>query len=297
VKYACIARHRGEFPVRLMCRVLSVSPAGFYASQQRQRRPLSRRARSDQRLRLEIRAIHAATRARYGAPKIHRELRAQGTRCGHNRVARLMRAEGLRAKRARAFRVTTQSAHREPVAENHLGRRFALAEHPERDRTWAADITYVPTLGGWLYLAVVLDLASRRVVGWCAAAQLTQALTLRALHMALARRRPGSGLLHHSDRGAQYASGEYQALLAAHGIRCSMSRAGDCWDNAVLESFFATLKTELVHGARWPTREAAHRDLADYLNVWYNHARRHATLGYHTPADYERAVFTRATAA
>jgi putative transposase len=298
VKYASIARHRREFPVRLMCRVLGVSASGFYAAQQRQRRPLSHRARSDQRLRLEIRAIHQATKRRYGAPKIHTELRhAQGIRVGRKRVARLMRADGLRAKRARAFRVTTQSGHREPVAENHLGRRFALAEHPERDRTWAADITYVPTLGGWLYLAVVLDLASRRVVGWCAAAQLSQTLTLRALHMALTRRRPGLGLLHHSDRGVQYASGDYQALLAAHGLQCSMSRAGDCWDNAVVESFFATLKTELVHGARWPTREAAHRALAEYLDVWYNHARRHATLGYRTPAEYEREVLTRATAA
>jgi putative transposase len=294
VKYACIARHRREFPVRLMCRVLSVSPSGFYASQ---RRPLSRRARSDQRLRLEIRAIHAATRARYGAPKIHRELRAQGIRSGRKRVARLMRADGLRAKRSRAFRITTHSGHREPVAENHLGRRFALAEHPERDRTWAADLTYVPTLSGWLYLAVVLDLASRRVVGWCAAAQLTQTLTLRALHLALTRRRPGLGLLHHSDRGVQYASSAYQGLLTAQGIRCSMSRAGDCWDNAVMESFFATLKTELVNDARWPTREAAHRDLADYLDVWYNHERRHAGLGYRTPAEYEREVLTRATAA
>jgi putative transposase len=297
VKYACIARHRGEFPgefpVRLMCRVLRVSPAGFYASQ---RRPSSRRARSDQRLRLEIRAIHRASRQRYGSPKVHGELRARGIRCGRKRVARLMRAEGLCAKRARAFRVmtrSTRSGRREPVAANELGRRFAVAAHRERNRTWAADLTYVPTLSGWLYLAVVLDLASRRVVGWCAAAELTQTLTLGALHVALARRRPSPGLLHHSDRGVQYASGEYQALLAAHGMRCSMSRAGDCWDNAVLESFFASLKTELVADARWVTRGAAHRDLAEYLDGWYNHERRHASLGYRTPAEYERDVLTR----
>ncbi|MDQ3949851.1 MAG: IS3 family transposase, partial [Gemmatimonadota bacterium] len=150
---------------------------------------------------------------------------------------------------------------------------------------------------GLLYLAVVLDLASRRVVGWCADARLDQTLTLRALSVALLRRRPAAGLLHHSDRGVQYASADYQALLTAHGLACSMSRAGDCWDNAVVESFFATLKTELVAGARWPTREAAHRDLAEYLDVWYNHQRRHATLGYRTPAEYEREVLTRAHAA
>jgi putative transposase len=287
VKYACIARHRGEFPVRLMCRVLAVSPAGFYAAQ---RRLPSERARVDQRLTLEIRAIHRATRQRYGAVKIHRELRGQAVRCGRKRVARLMRAEGLRAKRSRAFRVTTHSCHAEPVAENHLARRFALAEHPARDRTWAADITYVPTRTGWLYLAVVLDLASRRVVGWCADARLDQTLTIRALRVALGRRRPVPGLLHHSDRGVQYASGDYQALLMAYGLACSMSRAGDCWDNAVVESFFATLKTELVADARWPTREAAHRDLAEYLDVWYNHQRRHASLGYRTPAEYESEV-------
>lgn len=294
MKYACIARYRGEFPVRLMCRLLRVSPAGFYAAQ---RRSPSARARTDQRLRLEIRAIHRATRRRYGAPKVHAQLRRQGIRCGRKRVARLMRADGLRAKRARAFRVTTQSEHREPVAANSLGRRFTLAQHPERDRTWAADITYVPTRAGWLYLAVVLDLASRRVVGWCADARLDQTLTLRALQRALLRRRPAVGVLHHSDRGVQYASGEYQALLTAHGLTCSMSRAGDCWDNAVLESFFATLKTELVAEARWVTREAALRDLTEYLDVWYNHQRRHATLGYRTPAEYELDVLTQANAA
>jgi transposase InsO family protein len=277
-----------------MCRVLEVSPAGFYASQ---RRLPSDHARADQRLRLAIRAIHRATRQRYGAPKIHRELRGQGTRCGRKRVARLMRAEGLRAKRTRAFRVTTQSGHTEPVADNHLARRFPLAEHPARDRTWAADITYIPTRSGWLYLAVVLDLASRRVVGWCADGRLDQTLTRRALRVALVRRRPAVGLVHHSDRGMQYAGGEYQALLAAHGIRCSMSRAGDCWDNAVVESFFATLKTELVAGARWPSREAAHRELAEYLDIWYNHQRRHATLGYRTPVEFELEVLTRANAA
>jgi putative transposase len=294
VKYACIARHRGEFPVRLMCAVLAVSRSGFYAAQ---RRAPSARARTDQRLRLEIRALHAASRRRYGAPKIRRELRAQGIRCSRKRVARLMRADGLRAKRTRAFRVTTQSTHRRAVAPNHLARRFALVAQPRRDHVWAADITYLLTRDGWLYLAVILDLASRRIVGWCADARLDDTLTLRALGMALAHRRPVPGGLHHSDRGVQYASGDYQALLAAHGFTCSMSRRGDCWDNAVVESFFATLKTELVADAVWPTRQAAQRDLFEYIEIWYNRQRRHATLDYRTPVEFEAEMLTHVSAA
>lgn len=294
MKYACIARHLGEFPVRLMCAVLQVSRSGFYAAQ---RRPPSARARTDQRLRLEIRAVHAASRRRYGAPKIHRELRANGTRCGRKRIARLMRAEGLRAKRAPAFRVTTASHHRLAVPPNHLGRRFALAEHRGRDRVWVADLTYLRTGESWLYLAVILDLASRRVIGWCANAHLDDTVTLQALRMALAHRRPPRGGLHHSDRGVQYASDDYRTLLAEHGFTASMSRPGDCWDNAVAESFFATLKTELVADAHWPTRQAAQRDLFEYIEVWYNRQRRHATLDYRTPAEYEHDVLTIANAA
>lgn len=294
MKYACIARHVGEFPVRLMCAVLQVSRSGFYAAQ---RRAPSARARADQRLRLEIRAVHAASRRRYGAPKIHRELRAQGIRCGRKRIARLMRAEGLRAQRVRAFRVTTQSTHREALAPNRLERRFALAAHPRQDRVWVADLTYLRTRAGWLYLAVILDLASRRVIGWCADAGLDDTLTLRALRMALAHRRPPTGGLHHSDRGVQYASAAYRALLSEHGFTSSMSRARDCWDNAVAESFFATLKTELAADAHWPTRQAAQRDLFQYLEIWYNRQRRHATLDYRTPAQYEQDVLTCAHAA
>jgi transposase InsO family protein len=285
VKHAVIARYRGEFPVRLMCRALQVSRTGFYAAQ---RRPASARARADRRLTLEIRAIHHAARRRYGAPKIHEQLRAQGIRCGHNRVARLMRADGLRSRRAPAFRVTTQSAHGHPVAPNQLARRFAPAAYAARDQAWAADITYIPTREGWLYLAVVLDLASRRVIGWAASLELGEPLTLAALRRALEHRRPAPGAVHHSDRGRQYASQAYQALLAAHGLTPSMSRVGNCWDNAVVESFFATLKTELVTGARWPTRAAAHRDLERFINVWYNHQRRHASLGFRSPVQYER---------
>jgi putative transposase len=286
VKYVVIARHRGEFPVRLMCRVLEVSPAGFYASQTR---PPSAHTRADQRLRLEIRTAHAASHRRYGAPKIHEELRTSGIAVSRKRVARLMRLDGLRSKRPRAFRVTTQSGHAYPVAPNALARHFDVCAHNECDRVWAADITYLWTQQGWLYLAVVLDLASRRIVGWCAGARLDQTLTLRALRMALRHRRPSAGALHHSDRGVQYASA-YRQLLADHHITCSMSRLGDCWDNAVVESFFATLKTELARDADWPTRWAAQRALWEYIESWYNRQRRHQTLGYRTPVQYEREV-------
>jgi len=295
VKYACIARHRGEFPVRLMCRVLAVSPAGFYAAQ---RRPPSARVRGDQRLRLAIRAAHQASRRRYGAPKVHWELRAQGIRCGKKRVARLMREDGLRAKRPRSFRVTTQSSHSHPVAPNTLQRRFAVSDQPGRNRRWAADITYLPTREGWLYLAVVLDLASRLVVGWCLDTRLDQGLTLIALERALGRRRPRPGtLLHHSDRGSQYAGAAYRAQLARYGVTASMSRVGDCWDNAVVESFFATLKIELAHDAAWTTRAEAERALSDYIEVWYNQQRRNGSLGYRSPAQYEREMLNHAVPA
>jgi putative transposase len=289
VRYACIARYRGEFPLRLMCRCLAVSPSGFYATQHR---PPSARARANARLRLEIRAVHRASHRRYGAPKVHAELQAQGVRCGRHRVARLMRADGLRATRARRFRVTTQSAHRHPIAANALARRFAVSAYRERDRAWAADITYLATGEGWLYLAVILDLASRRVVGWCVDRRLDQSLSLRALEQALRLRRPAGGVLHHSDQGVQYACDAYQRLLAHHGLQVSMSRVGDCWDNAVVESFFATLKTELKtelgEAPWWPTRAAAVEQLRAYIDIWYNHQRRHASLGYRSPVQYER---------
>ena len=288
MKFACIARLQGEFPVRLMCRLLGVSPAGFYAA--RGRAP-SARARADQRLRVAIRAEHAVSQERYGAPMIYHELRAQGTPCGRHRVARLMREDGLRGCRPRRSRVTTtQSAHREPVAPNLLARRFHPSAYGERDVAWGADLTYLATGEGWLYLAVVLDVGTRRVIGWDVAPHLQHSLAVGALERALASRRPRAGLLHHSDRGVQYASGAYQAVLQRHGIICSMSRVGNCWDNAVVESFFATLKAELVQAARWPTRAAAHRDLTEYLDRWYNHQRRHSALGYRSPAAYERAL-------
>lgn len=294
MRYACILRHFGEFTVRLMCRVLEVAPSGFYAW--RARGP-SERARRDERLRLHIRLLHRTTKERYGSPKIHSQLRAQGLRCGHNRVARLMREEGLRAKRCPRFRVTTQSSHNYPLVENRLSRRFELSSNRQINQVWAADITYLPTREGWVYLAVILDVASRRVVGWSVDRLLERALPIKALTMALTQRRPLSGLLHHSDRGSQYASAEYQSLLSQHGLTSSMSRAGDCWDNAVVESFFATLKTELVRGANWQTREQAKHAVVEFIEVWYNRQRRHQTLNYRTPVQYETEVLKRANAA
>jgi transposase InsO family protein len=290
VKHACIRQHRDEYDLTVMCAALGVSRTGYYAAEQRRHRPLGPRARANQRLRVEIRALHAESDARYGAPKIYRALRAQGHTCGRHRVARLMREDQLRGCRPRAFRVTTQSAHAYPIAPNLLARRFAPAEYRARDRVWVADITYLWTAEGWLYLAVLLDLASRRVIGWCADTRVDQSLTLRPLRHALRVRQPAAGLVHHSDRGVQYAAAAYRELLAAHGAVSSMSRTGNCWDNAVAESFFATLKTELVHRVAWPTRAAAQRDLARFIDQWYNHQRRHAALGYRSPVDYERRL-------
>jgi putative transposase len=279
VKYACIQRHTGAFPITLMCRVLAVARAGYYAWR---RRGPSARAQLDTALRVAIRAIHAASRQRYGRPRIHRALRAQGVQCGAQRVARLMRLDGLRGKRRRRYRATTQ-ADGTPPAPNHLQRQFRVAA---LNQVWASDVTAWPTAAGWLYLAVVLDLASRRVIGWAAGPTPSQELTLGALRQALARRRPPAGLVHHSDRGMHYTGTSYQRLLAAHGLTASMSRRGDCWDNAVVESFFATLKTELVGETTWRSHPEAIAALRQYL-AWYNGQRLHSTLHYVSPAVYE----------
>jgi transposase InsO family protein len=282
VKFAFIATEKAAFPVRLLCRILGVSRAGFYACQQR---PPSPRAQADARLGLEIAAIHARSSQRYGSPRIHADLAARGCHTGRKRVARLMRARGLAARRRRQFRVTTDSRHRFPIAPNVLARQF---ERTAPDQAWVTDITYIPTSEGWLYLAVILDLWSRFAVGWAISARVTRELTLNALRMALARRRPPLGLLHHSDRGSQYASGDYQAALAQHGIVGSMSRRGDCWDNAVAESFFATLKVELVHEAAWKTRAAARAEIFAYIEGFYNGQRRHSALDYLSPRAFEQ---------
>ena len=282
MRFRFIATEKAVFPVRVLCRTLQVSRAGFYAWQ---RRTPAARTRVDDRLGLEIAAIHAESRRCYGSPRIHAELRDRGQRTSRKRVARLMRTHGLAGKRRRRFRVTTHSQHPRPVAPNHLARQF---ERTAPDQAWVTDITYIWTGEGWLYLAVILDLHSRCAVGWAMAARITDDLTRAALTMALQRRRPPQGLLHHSDRGSQYASRDYQQVLASHGIVCSMSRRGNCWDNAVAESFFATLKVELVADAAWLTRAAAQADLVEYLEVFYNGRRRHSALGYLSPRVFEQ---------
>jgi putative transposase len=282
VKFAFIAAEKATFPVSLLCRTLGVSRPGFYASQAR---PPAPRHAADERLGLEIAAIHAESRRRYGSPRIHAELGARGCRTSRKRVARLMRARGLAARRRRQFRVTTDSRHPLAIAPNVLARQF---ERTTPDQAWVTDITYIPTGEGWLYLAVIVDLCSRFAVGWALRDRITRDLTLAALDMALARRRPPLGLLHHSDRGSQYASGDYRRTLDRHGIVCSMSRRGDCWDNAVAESFFATLKVELVHDAAWATRATARAEIFDYIEAFYNGQRRHSALGYLSPRAFER---------
>jgi len=283
MRFAFIQAHARIFHITTMCRVLEVSKAGYYAWRAR---PLCARGQENHVLRQRIRQIHATVKGRYGSPRVRMELRALGFRCGKHRVARLMRADGLRAKSARRFRPTTQSTHAHAVAPNRLNRQFAAAPRVQPDQVWVADITYVPTREGWLYLAVILDLASRRVVGWALRAHLAQDLTLSALRMALTHRRAQGGL-HHSDRGSQYAAAAYQRLLAAAGVTPSMSRVGDCWDNAVAESFFATLTKELLVDGLFATRDEARRELFTFIEIWYNRQRRHSTLGYRTPAEFE----------
>jgi transposase InsO family protein len=286
-KYAAITAHQDRFPVRLMCRALGVSVGGYYAARHR---PASARAQADERLRVHVRAAHRKSRGRYGAPRILEELKAEGITTSEKRVARLMREDGLVARPKRRFVVTTDSAHTEPVAPNLLARRFALAAHPTPDRAWVGDLTYIPTREGWLYLAVLLDLTTRRVVGWATGATLETALPLAALRQALAERRPAAGLIAHSDRGSQYASQAYRAVLAAHGAVQSMSRKGDCWDNAVAESFFSTLEHELLDDADFHSRHEAQRAIFEFIEVWYNRQRRHSTLGYVSPVQYERQL-------
>lgn len=282
MKFAFIAREKATFPIDLLCTVLGVSRAGFYAAQQR---PVAAHRCEDQQLAVHVAAAHAASRKRYGSPRVYRELQAQGHEVGRHRVARLMREQGLRARAKRRFQRTTDSQHGLPVAGNVLDRQFT-ATAP--NMAWVSDITYLWTREGWLYLVVILDLFSRRVVGWALHDRITRQLALDALAMALRHRQPRPGLVHHSDRGSQYASGDYRAVLAAHGIVCSMSRRGNCWDNAVAESFFSTLKIELAHDADWRTHADARTEVAEYLEIFYNTQRRHSVLDYVSPAAFER---------
>ena len=286
MKYACIRSYRQQFRVTLMCRVLGVSRAGFYAAE---RRVPCKRAQHNETLNAVIRAIHKTSRQTYGSPRVHREVRATGLVGGRHRIARLMREAGLRARPQRRWRPqTTNSTHGYGVAGNLLQRRFSVNESGGPNRVWCGDITYVRTDEGWLYLAVLLDLSSRIVVGWAMSESLAAELSMAALRMALARRQPRPGLLHHTDRGVQYAAAEYRELLAAHQITASMSRRANCYDNAVAESFFATLRWELLNRHHWQTHEAVRTAIFEYIEVWYNRRRRHSALGYLSPLQFEQ---------
>ncbi len=282
-KYVVIEAHRATFAVTMMCRVLAVSRAGFYAAQQR---APSHHAREDaQRLGL----VHGActhAKARYGAPRIQRVLRQQGVAIGEKRVARLRREAQLVARPRRRFVVTTQSAHEWPLAPNHVARDFVVGR--ALNTVWASDVTDLPTLVGWLSLAVVLDRSSRRVLGWATSTRNDAALVLTAFERAAAMRQPGAGLVHHSDRGSSDASQSYRAALASRGVTASMSRRGDCWDNAVVESFFATLEGELLDGAPLRTPAGMTRALVEFIDGWYNRERLHSSLGYRTPVAFEQ---------
>jgi transposase InsO family protein len=291
-RFRFIGAEQASASVVRMCRVLGVSTSGFYAWQ---RRHPSQRAQTDDVLRERIQHIHTASHATYGAPRIHAELRAGGTRIGKKRVARLMRSAGLAGRCPKRFRRTTIPPTPPVAPPPDLVKRDFTSRGP--DRLWVADITYINTWEGWLYLAIVLDAFSRRVVGWALADHLRTELATDALHMALRTRRPEPGLIHHSDRGSQYLSAAYMGLLTAHRARSSVGRPGTCWDNAAAESFFATLKTELLHRAAWPTRQQARSAIFAYLEGFYNRCRRHSTLGYRSPADFELAHRTATLAA
>ena len=284
MRYQFIREHREQFRIGTMCKVLGVSRSGYHAWLDR---PRSERSQQNARLLEEIREIHRESRQTYGSPRVYAELRRRGKTCGRHRVARLMRLNDVRVHHRRRYRVTTDSRHNLPVAENLLGRHFEVGA---ANRAWVADITYVPTAQGWLYLATVLDLGTRRVVGWSMGTTLERGLVIRALEMAIGRCQPAPGLIHHSDRGSQYASHDYQRLLKEHGMLPSMSRKGDCWDNAVMESFFHTLKTELIGNRVFRTRGEARVEIFRYIETWYNRKRLHSALGYMAPDEYESLV-------
>jgi transposase InsO family protein len=287
VKYQAIAEHRGAAPTRWLCSALEVSPRGFYDWR---RRPESTRKRHDRQLLVAIRASYERSRRTYGSPRVLLDLREGGQDCSRKRIARIMQGNGLVAVQRRRWRATTQSGHDFPVQANLLERDFT-AEAP--NRVWLGDITYITTEEGWLYLAALLDLFSRKIVGWNTADRIDRMLTLNALDTALKARRPSPGLIHHTDQGSQYAAYEYQRRLELAQARSSMSRRGDCYDNAPMESFFSTLKRERVHRRRYWTRDEATQDLVDYIDGFYNLTRRHSELGGLSPVQYEaRAKLT-----
>jgi putative transposase len=281
VRYTCVDRRRNHYSIRMMCTLLRVSRSGYYAWRGR---PESTTKRRNRQLTDKIRSLHAASGGVYGSPKIHQQLVAGGESCGRHKVARLMRQAGLRGCPKKRYR-----SHSSPAvavkAANLLQQDFSAEQSNER---WVSDITYIPTRQGWLYLAVVMDLFSRRIIGWSMSRRIDRHLALKALNMALGQRRPAADLIHHSDRGAQYLSDDYQALLKKHGIRCSLSGAGNCYDNAAAESFFGLLKRERVNRVSYRTREEAKSDVFDYIERFYNRQRSHSYLGYNSPVEFER---------
>jgi putative transposase len=281
VKFALIDEEKACFPIDFMCKQLEVSRSGYYAW--RKRAP-SQRRRDDEVLASEVAAVHRESKGRYGSPRVYEELKARGRRTSRKRVARLMQSQALEGRRRRRFRRTTDSNHSSPIAENLLERDFR-ASAP--NQVWVTDITYLWTGEGWLYLSAILDLYSRIVVGWALSEHIDTKLCLRALDMAVKARRPAPGLVHHSDRGSQYASNEYRRALDDNGMLCSMSRRGDCWDNAVAESFWGTLKTELEEAEACATRSEARKAIFEYIEVFYNRRRRHSSIGYRSPQEHE----------
>ena len=280
MRYACIHRRRRLYPIRTMCHAMRVSPSGYYAWRTR---PESRRRRYDRELTQAIRLLHAESDGTYGSPRLHAELTASGFACGRAKVARLMHLSGLKGCPKRRYRVTTRRGG--APASNLLDQNFSAATVNER---WASDITYLWTGQGWLYLAVVMDLYSRRIIGWSMSRRINRHIVLNALNMALGQRRPGNDLVHHSDRGVQYLSDDFQALLKRNGITCSMSDKGSCYDNAVVESFFASLKRERTKRKKYRTRDEAKADVFDYIERFYNRKRRHGYVGNISPVEYEK---------
>jgi transposase InsO family protein len=283
MKFEFIDKHRSCFAVERMCRNLSVSRSAYYAWRNR---PLSRRAQANETLKTHVKAAFRQFRGVYGSPRIARELRAQGMACSENRIARIMHREGLRAYTKRKFKVTTNSKHDLPVAPNLVNQNF---EASGPNRLWASDISYIWTREGWLYLAVILDVFSRQIVGWTVSNRMTKELVLSAVRKAIAQRKPAPGLIFHSDRGSQYASHEVRKLLKDHKMLPSMSKKGDCYDNAIVETFFKTLKTELVYLIEpFKTRNEAKHSLFYYIESFYNRIRRHSAIGYLAPAKFEK---------
>jgi transposase InsO family protein len=291
MRFVFIAAEKALYPVRLLCELLEVSRSGFYAWVDR---PAPPKTTADARLVVEIRAALVRGRGAYGSPRVHRELRAHGIRVSRKRIERLMRENGIVARQKRRFVHTTDSRHAHPIAPNLLDRHF---DPKAANEAWAGDVTYIATAEGWLYLAVLLDLFSRRVVGWATSAVNDRELALEALRRALRSRRPARGLVHHTDRGSPYASDEYRQALVDGGIVASMSRTGDCYDNAVAESFFATLKAEHVDHEDFATRAIGTASIGDYVESFYNAARRHSHLGYVSPIEFELRSQTAALAA